>query len=96
MSDLLERLRRAAKSAQEGDSLGRFAVAGKIVVCPHCGNDEFDAGTVLLNTTVLTLLDVDWADRRASILNCRRCGRIEWFSRSPDRPPVDEHRAAKG
>ena len=85
MSDLLDRLRRAARAAQEEEDLGRFAAAGKTIVCPHCGGDQFDSGAVLLNTTVLTLLDLDWADRRASILSCRRCGRIEWFSRSPER-----------
>ncbi len=90
MSDLLDRLRRAARTAQEEEKLGRFAAAGKQIVCPHCGGDDFDSGSVLLNTTVLTFLDLDWVDRRASILSCRGCGRIEWFSREPDRLRVGE------
>ncbi len=85
MSDLLDRLRKAAHEAQAEEESGRFAAAGRKVVCPHCGEDRFDEGTVLLNSTVLTLLDLDWADRHATILSCRRCGRIEWFSRKPDR-----------
>ena len=89
MSDLLDRLRKAARSAQEAEDRGHFSAAGKPVSCLHCSGTEFDEGKVLLNTTVLTLLDLDWADRKATILSCRACGRIEWFSRSPERLQQD-------
>ena len=74
-----------ARSAQEEESLGRYSAAGTPITCDHCGGEEFDAATVLLNTTVLTLLDLDWADRKATVLSCRRCGRIQWFSKTPQR-----------
>ena len=85
MSDLLDRLRKAAHSSGDKDESGIFVAAGKQVVCPHCGSDRFEEGRVLLNSTVLTLFDLDWADRNATILSCRKCSRIEWFARRPDR-----------
>lgn len=56
-----------------------FEVAGKPVICSHCGNDEFERTEALLNTRVLTLLDLDWANDEAAALICKRCGHIEWF-----------------
>src|SRR6186997_3190256 len=43
------------KRAYSGDDTQHFQVAGKQVQCPHCGGNNFDTGTALLNTTGLTL-----------------------------------------
>lgn len=32
-----------------------------------------------MSTTGLSLLDLDWADRRASNYVCDRCGYVFWF-----------------
>jgi hypothetical protein len=46
---------------------------------------ELDHGPAQLNTAGMTLLNLDWANRSATILACERCGRIEWFLQPPDR-----------
>jgi predicted nucleic-acid-binding Zn-ribbon protein len=61
-----------------------YQVEGKLIVCPHCGNKQFDQGTALLNTPGMTFFGLDWANRTATILGCKQCGRIEWYLRQPD------------
>lgn len=61
----------------------RFAVAGKQVVCAHCQGIEFDASNALLNTSGLTFLGLDWANREAHVLVCRRCSAVQWFLQEP-------------
>lgn len=58
-----------------------YEIAGRPVVCSHCGGREFDESRALLNSTALTFLDLDWADRSATVLACRSCGHLEWFVR---------------
>jgi len=62
----------------------RFAVAGKPVRCLHCGHDRFEEGRAQLNTTGMTFLNLDWANRSAATLACTQCGRIEWFVEDPE------------
>ncbi len=62
----------------------RFSVAGKQVVCPHCGGAEFDCREILLNTRGATFVKLDWMNRGAAALTCRKCSRIEWFSETPE------------
>lgn len=57
----------------------QFGVAGRQVVCPHCGGTEFESSNAMLNTRGLTFLDLDWANRSATVLICKACGHIEWF-----------------
>lgn len=59
---------------------GSFEVAGKRVVCSHCGSTSFKAQTILLNTWLLSLLRIDWLDSSATVLSCENCGRLTWFS----------------
>lgn len=56
-----------------------YETAGRQVVCPHCGCNEFEKSEAQLNTAGLTFLDFDWANRSAAVLICRNCGHIEWF-----------------
>lgn len=56
-----------------------YEVAGRQVVCPHCGGVEFDESQAQLNTAGMTFLGFDWANRSATVLVCRACGHIEWF-----------------
>lgn len=58
---------------------------GRTVTCPQCGHQHFDEGHALLNTRGFTFFNLDWANRGATVLTCRQCGRIEWFK---DRPKV--------
>lgn len=61
-----------------------FAIAGKVVSCPHCGGGEFEEGRALLNTLGLTFLGLDWANREAYLLICETCGHIDWFLKEPN------------
>ncbi len=61
-----------------------FQIQGRQIVCPHCGNSRFDLASALLNTPGMTFFGLDWANRTASVLCCRQCGRIEWFLRPPE------------
>ena len=70
------------KRGYEGSA--RYAVAGKHVACSHCGGEEFEAGAALLNTTGMTFLNIDWANRNATLLICKKCSHIEWFLEDPD------------
>lgn len=68
------------KKALNGEPAGEtYVVAGKQLVCPHCGNIRFEQGEAQLNTQGLTFLRLDWANRSATIFECTNCGRIEWF-----------------
>ena len=70
-----------------GDGNGHFELVGKPVVCQHCGRQEFRARRVLLNTWLMSLLRFDWLDSNATLLSCRHCGALYWFTQ-----PVDERR----
>ena len=41
----------------------RYEIAGKTVVCSHCGGEEFDERSGQLNTAGASLLNLDWAKR---------------------------------
>ena len=56
-----------------------YEVVGNRLTCPICGHDRFTLRRSLLNTRWRTLLDFDWADRRAMNFICERCGHILWF-----------------
>ncbi len=66
------------KGAMDNEPSG-YQVAGRQVVCSHCGGASFEEGAAMLNTAGLTFLDLDWLDQNASILKCTNCGHIEWF-----------------
>jgi DNA-directed RNA polymerase subunit RPC12/RpoP len=66
----------------------KYEVAKRPVRCPHCGESLFVDGRALLNTPGLTFMNLDWANRSATILVCSECGRIEWFAREPRERPA--------
>ncbi len=53
------------------------------IVCSHCQNSRFRKGSALLNTSTMTLLGLDWANRSAITLMCDNCGLIQWFAKPP-------------
>jgi len=61
-----------------------FAVAGKQVRCAHCNHTEFDRREILLNTRGASLINLDWLNRAAVTLTCKKCSRIEWFNDEPE------------
>jgi predicted nucleic-acid-binding Zn-ribbon protein len=49
------------------------------LICPVCGNKYFRTRQVLLNTTVATFFNLDWANRNATCFVCSECTHIIWF-----------------
>jgi uncharacterized protein len=63
--------------------VARFSVAGKQVVCSHCGGSEFASQEILMNTRGATFMKLDFLNRAATALACSNCSHIEWFNNSP-------------
>lgn len=61
-----------------------YRIGGKAIVCPQCGHNQFDLTLALLNTPGMTFFNLDWANRTATLLSCKQCGRIEWYLRQPE------------
>ena len=57
---------------------------GGRVRCTHCDGVTFRAREAMLNTTGMTLTDVDWANTSGTALVCTRCSLIQWFVTAPD------------
>lgn len=64
-------------------AIASYKNMGKLITCPNCGNDKFEARDVLLNTTAMTFFGFDWANKSASALICTQCSRIEWYFNPP-------------
>lgn len=54
-------------------------VNGKPLLCLVCQHDQFKEREALLNTSVATFFDLDWANRKAKCIICAECGFIHWF-----------------
>jgi hypothetical protein len=85
MMDFLKTLKRAGKAVAESRKIHSYQIRGKEIVCLHCGNDQFDEGSALLNTSGMTFLNLDWANRSATVLVCQYCGHIQWFLQHPEK-----------
>ena len=64
-------------------------VRGKHLVCAHCGGNHFTRRKVLLNTRLMTSLNMDWLNKSAQVFACIGCGRLEWFLGPTVAPEVD-------
>jgi predicted nucleic-acid-binding Zn-ribbon protein len=56
-----------------------FSSSGKRITCSHCGGNQFESGSILLNTPGMTFFGLDWANRTATTLACTSCGKLQWF-----------------
>ena len=73
-------LARRGSTSPQSDGYGEAVERGGLAVqCRHCGHAAFHARTAKLNTTGMTLLGLDWANRDATCFVCARCGFIHWF-----------------
>jgi hypothetical protein len=61
----------------------RFAAAGALVRCAHCGGERFEARETLLHANVMPVLDSPWLDRSATLLICVQCAELRWFGLAP-------------
>ncbi len=85
MANLGKAFKRAVVAFKDSFGPSEYAAAGKKIVCTHCGASEFAEGSVLLNTSGMTLAQLDWADKSATTLACTNCGKMQWFIRKPER-----------
>lgn len=67
------------KGLEDGPAGERYEIAGKPVVCAHCGGDRFRRRPAQLNTAGATFLNLDFANKTAYAYICVECGKIEWF-----------------
>ncbi len=69
------------------DSFGpsEYSAGGKKIVCAQCGGTVFAEGSALLNTTGMTFINLDWADKSATTLACTKCGLVQWYLVKPER-----------
>jgi len=82
---LMDKLMSGISGPQAAMEADTFAVDGRDIRCVQCGNKTFERGTAQLNTAVLTFLDLDWANRSAYILSCKKCSHTMWFLKEPNR-----------
>jgi ribosomal protein S27AE len=61
------------------DEAERTIVAGKPLLCGHCGHDRFNHRKVILNSRMKALFDFGWLAPRADVYACGRCGWLVWF-----------------
>jgi predicted nucleic-acid-binding Zn-ribbon protein len=54
-------------------------IKGNELVCAVCKNDTFWARETLMNTVGMTILKLDWANKKAQNYVCDNCGYVHWF-----------------
>ncbi len=74
-----------AKNLKKSMGPGQYEANGMKVTCVHCHGDRFEHGDAQLNTALATFLNLDFANRTATILTCQRCGYIHWFNKKVNR-----------
>jgi hypothetical protein len=83
MAKMGKSIKRVARKVVGAVGPGQYVAEGKKIVCPHCGGDEFGKGKAMLNMTWMTIFNLEWANKSATILACTRCGKIQWFLKEP-------------
>lgn len=56
-----------------------YLIAQSPLRCQHCDHQGFEKRSAQLNTTLLSLFDLDFLNRSAVVLTCTRCGFLHWF-----------------
>jgi len=54
-------------------------VDGKKLSCPVCNHHYFWTRETLMNTTGMTFLGLEWANKKATNYICNHCGYVFWF-----------------
>ena len=85
MGKRLEAIGRGLKAAKTYMQSRKYSVANKPVRCTHCSGETFEQGSALLNTSGMTFLHLDWANKSATTLVCTECGKLEWFLKTPEK-----------
>ncbi len=85
----MKKLGRALKAGAKGfaNACGPvcYQAGGVQVRCTHCKGELFREQEALLNTTGMTLANLDWLNKSGTALLCDNCGLIQWYAKKPDR-----------
>lgn len=81
----LKTLGKGLKGAVAALNVDEYSINGVQLKCVHCGHQHFEPAEAQLNTAGLTFLNLDWANRSASVLICKKCTFIMWFLEEPTR-----------
>ncbi len=87
MANIRKALKAGILAAMSGTDGHGYDAAGRRIRCTHCGGEEFRSREAQLNTSGMTMLDVDWLNTSGTALVCVRCSLIQWFVRAPDQLP---------
>ncbi len=93
MAGFFKSLKRGVQAVAASHNIHTYELQGKVIICPHCNANEFDEGSALLNTAGLTFLNLDWANRSATVLACRKCGQVQWFLQKPEKTEAKQAEA---
>ena len=85
MSNFFRAVRAGVRGFKSVLGPGRFSAGGQVVRCTHCGGEQFTQTEALVNSTTLTLVNLDWLDRSGTALIGTSCALIRWFGRAPTR-----------
>ena len=85
MSDFLKRLKTAAEAAATEWKPSGYTIAGRQIVCSHCGNTDFAEGRAHTTSSGMSFAGIDWANSTATTLSCVACSHIEWFHDRPEK-----------
>ncbi|WP_343218196.1 zinc ribbon domain-containing protein [Haloferula helveola] len=66
----------------------RFQVGDNPLLCPICRHDEFDRREMLMNTSGMSFMNMDWLNSSACALVCQKCKHIELFAETPSERSV--------
>lgn len=75
---------KAAAAVFVSNPTREYLAADIKVKCPHCAGTEFQGQKVLMNTSGMTFLGLDWLNNEAFVLKCDRCGQLQWFAEELD------------
>jgi ribosomal protein S27AE/DNA-directed RNA polymerase subunit RPC12/RpoP len=59
-------------------------INGKQLRCFICEGTHFTVSNSLLNTRMMTILNLEWTDSEANTYICEKCGHILWFKETPN------------
>ena len=67
------------KYATPNDAYTEVHAAGRKLACLVCGGDAFQRREIKLQTTGMSFIGLDWANRSGDGAVCRRCGFVHTF-----------------
>lgn len=60
--------------------MGTLVVRGRALACVICQSSHFYSRQIKMQTTGMTLFDLDWANKSAEGAVCANCGYVHMFA----------------